>query len=394
MKKIIFVCVLLLIAGCTSYKKQSPIQPPLTSKNTIRVGVPGTLSGDLAPYGICVVRGCELAAEDINSKGGIIGKKLEIIPEDDQCRPELAVKAAVNLVKNDAQVIIGHLCSGSTIAANRIYKNAGLMVISPTSCNDDLTLSGKHPNFFRTIGYDDSQAKVMASFAKNNLNARRIALIHDKGDYGAGIIKRVRKNLIKSGGMEIVLFEGIDRNHRDYSKIVEKIKKSKADLTVWGGYHLDGSKIIGIIKEQGVSTKFFGCDGILNKGFINMAGKDSEGVYSTGPINTFNKNHLYNELILKHQKKYGEDPGVFIGNAYAALQMFAIAANKAGSLDLEELKKEMKSTFIETPIGEIKFDNNGDFLYREDGYTYKNGFGVFIVKNQKFSIVRNDYTNL
>jgi branched-chain amino acid transport system substrate-binding protein len=386
MKKTFIVIVLVLLAGCVS-NKQEPYQALLQVQDTIKVGVVVTLSGDLAPYGVSIVRGCELAAEDINANGGILGKQLEIIKKDDRCRPDVAVKAAVSVVNKGADVIIGHLCSNSTMAANKIYKDAGLMVISPSSCNDDLTLSGRHPNFFRTIGYDDSQAQVMAAFAKHNLNARKVAIIHDRGAYGSEIMDRVRNNLIDLGGIQIVLFKGVDLNPGGYAKIAEAIKESNADLTIWGGYHIDGSKIVRSIKKRNVNTRFFGCDGILDDKFIRLAGSQSEGVYSTGPINTFETNALYKKIAVRHQKKYRNDMGTFTGNAYSALQMFALAANRAGSLDLEILRKEIRTAFVKTPVGEIRFDDNGDVLHREDDYVYRNGFAVFVVENQKFNLV-------
>lgn len=392
MKKTIIILIACLLAACTStHKRQKDSTYYLNSEDIIRVGVVVPLSGELSPYGISVVRGCEIAAEDINSEGGVLGKKIEIITEDDQCRPEVAVKAASKIVNDGANVIVGHLCSGSTIAANRIYKDSGLMVISPSSCNDSLTLSGKHPNFFRTIGYDDSQAQVIASFAHKNLKARKVALIHDNGDYGSGLLKRVRDHLVELDDLEIALFEAVEKNQSGYSKIVDKIIKKEADLTIWGGYHFDGSKIVNFLHEKQANTIFFGCDGILTDKFISFSGSTSEGVFSTGPINTFDTNSMYKKMAVKYQKKYWEEPGVFTANAYAALQMFASTANKVGSLDLEKLATGIKSTFVETPIGTIKFDNNGDFFYQEDGYAYKNGFGVFLVENGKFKVLKKDY---
>ncbi|MCK5098713.1 MAG: ABC transporter substrate-binding protein, partial [Desulfobacteraceae bacterium] len=123
---------------------------PGFSGDTIKIGAGGVVSGDLAPYGISAVRGYELAIDDLNSKGGILGKKVELIIGDDVCKPEVAVNMAMKLVSDGAQMIAGHVCSGATLAANKIYKDANLLVVSPASTNDGLTFSGENPNFFRT----------------------------------------------------------------------------------------------------------------------------------------------------------------------------------------------------------------------------------------------------
>jgi hypothetical protein len=185
------------------------ITAPGFAGDTIKLGSGGVISGDLAPYGISAVRGVEIAIEDINAKGGILGKQIELLVGDDVCKPEVSVNMATKLVSDGAQMIVGHVCSGATIAANKIYKDAGLIVVSPASTNDDLTLKGEHPNFFRTISYDGAQAALMTSYVKNDLKVKTVALIHDKGDYGKGQMELARKLFEKLGGVEVVLFEGV-----------------------------------------------------------------------------------------------------------------------------------------------------------------------------------------
>ncbi len=354
------------------------ITAPGFAGDTIKIGSGGVISGDLAPYGISAVRGVEIAVEDLNAKGGILGKKVEILIGDDVCKPEVAVNMATKLVSDGAQMIVGHVCSGATIAANKIYKDAGLLVVSPASTNDDLTLKGEHPNFFRTISYDGAQADLMTSFAKNTLKAKKVALIHDKGDYGKGQMELAKKYFAQLGGVEIVLFEGVTTGAVDFSAIVQKIKRSKADVTMWGGYHSDASKIVGLIKKKRVKTTFFGGDGIIGDNFTTLAGKYSEGVYATGPNDTSN-NPLYKELTAKHQKKYSEDPGTFFHNAYACVQALAMAAEKAGSLDYDKMRAAMFEAKIQSPLGTIGFDKRGDVIGA--------GFSVYKVTNGKYQQV-------
>lgn len=360
---------LLLLIGITA---------PGFAGDTIKIGSGGVISGDLAPYGISAVRGVEIAIEDLNAKGGILGKQIELLIGDDVCKPEVAVNMATKLVSDGAQMIVGHVCSGATIAANKIYKDAGLIVVSPASTNDDLTLKGEHPNFFRTISYDGAQAALMTSFVKNVLKVKTVALIHDKGDYGKGQMELARKNFEKLGGVEVVLFEGVTTGAVDYSAIVQKIKRSKAELTMWGGYHSDASKIVGMIKKKKVDTIFMGADGIIGDNFVQLAGEYSEGVYATGPNDT-SSNPLYKELVIKHQKKYGEAPGTFFFNGYACVQALAAAAEKAGSLDYDKMRAAMFEIKVDSPLGPIGFDKNGDVIGA--------GFSVYQVKKGKYTQV-------
>ncbi len=348
---------------------------PGFSSDTIKIGYGGVISGDLAPYGISALRGVEIAVDDINAAGGILGKKIELLIGDDVCKPEIAVNMATKLVSDGAQMIVGHICSGSTIAANKIYKDAGLIVISPASTNDDLTLKGKHPNFFRTISYDGAQADLMASFVKNTLKAKKVALIHDKGDYGKGQMELARKYFEQLGGVEEVLFEGVTTGAVDFSAIVQKIKRSKADVTLWGGYHSDASKIVSLLTKKRVKTTFFGGDGIYGTEYIKLAGKYGKSTYATGPNDT-SGNPLFKEITAKHQEKFNEDPGTFFHNAYACVQALAGAAEAAGSLDYDKMKAALLKNKVESPLGTIGFDKNGDVIGA--------GFSVYQVQGEKY----------
>ncbi|MBC8441804.1 MAG: branched-chain amino acid ABC transporter substrate-binding protein [Deltaproteobacteria bacterium] len=363
------LAVALLLIGITA---------PGFAGDTIKIGSGGAITGGSAPYGLSAARGVEIAIEDLNAKGGILGKKIELLVGDDVCKPEVAVNMATKLVSDGAQMIVGHVCSGATIAANKIYKDAGLIVISPASTNDDLTLKAEHPNFFRTISYDGAKADLMTSFVKNNLKVKTVAMIHDKGDYDKGQMELVREYFEESGGIEVVLFEEVTTRTVDYTDIVQKIKRSNAELTMWGGYQSDASKIVDMIKNKKVDTIFFYAAGIIGDSFVTLAGKDFEGVYATGP-NDPSRNPLYKELTAKHKKKYGEAPGTFFYNGYACVQALAAAAEKAGSIDYDKMRAAMFEIKVDSPLGPIGFDKNGDVVGA--------GFSVYQFQNGKYTQV-------
>jgi branched-chain amino acid transport system substrate-binding protein len=329
--------------------------------DTIKFGVAGPHSGDLASYGLPSVNAAKLVIDQVNAKGGINGKKIELLIEDDVCKPEIATNTATKLVSEGAQVVLGHICSGATKSALPIYKNAGILVMSPSATSPELTYSGEYPNFFRTIAPDDLQAKTDVEFALNKLGYKKIAVIHDKGDYGKGFAEFAKSFLEKSGKAEVVLFEGVTPGAVDYSAIVQKIKKSGAEAVIFGGYHPEASKIVGMIKKKRLKTTFISDDGVKDNTFIKVAGADAEGVYASGPKDT-TANPLSKTAVAEHKKVFNADPGAFYENAYSATLAMVNAIQKAGSTDLAALKKALQTEKVDTPLGNIYFDEKGDAI--------------------------------
>jgi len=345
------------------------------SADTIKFGVAGAHSGDLASYGLPSVNAAKIVIEKVNANGGINGKMIELLVEDDVCKPEVATNTATKLVSEGVDVVLGHICSGATKAALPIYKNAGVLVMSPSATNPELTQSGEYPNFARTIAPDDAQAKVDVEFALNKLGYTKIAVVHDKGDYGKGFAEFAKKFLDESGKAEVVLFEGVTPGAVDYSAIVQKIKQSGAEAVMFGGYHPEASKIIGMMRKKRLKTDFISDDGVKDNTFIKVAGKDAEGAYASGPMDT-SKNPLSIQAVEEHKKMFGTDPGAFFENAYSATLAMLNAIEKADSTDLEALKKVLQTEKVDTPIGNIYFDEKGDAI----GV----GFSVYQVQNGEF----------
>ncbi len=341
------------------------------AQDTLKIGVAGAHSGDLASYGISGLNGVKLAVAEINAKGGVLGKQLEIIAEDDVCKPEVATNTATKLVSQKVPVVIGHICSGATKAALGIYKDAKILAISPSATNPDLTQSGDYPNFYRTIASDDAQAKLEVDFALNSLKFKKIAVLHDKGDYGKGLAEFAKSFLEKEKSAEVVLYEGITPGAVDYSAVIQKIKHSGAEAVIFGGYHPEASKIVMGMRKKKMKTVLISDDGVKDDTFIKVAGEYAEGVYATGPKDT-SKNPLAVAANEAHKKEFGSDPGAFFLNAYAATLAIANAIQKAGSTDYDALSKTLKSEYVETPIGKISFDARGDAIGA--------GFSVYQVK--------------
>jgi len=369
------VIVALMIAAFTVFM----VSGTVLAADTIKLGVAGAHSGDLASYGIPSVKAAELVVKECNANGGILGKKVELLVEDDVCKPEVATNTATKLVSEGADVVMGHICSGATKAALPIYKDAGIICISPSATNPPLTQSGDYPNFYRTIASDDAQARLEVDYALDVLKAKKIAIIHDKGDYGKGLAQFAKEFLEEDQRAEVVLYEGVTPGAVDYSAVVQKIRHKKADAVIFGGYHPEASKIVMQMRKKRMKTYFISDDGVKDDTFIKVAGKYAEGVFATGPRDT-SSNPLAIAANAAHQKEYGADPGAFFLNAYAATQALLKAIENAGSTDYDAIEKALKTKYVETPLGKIKFDDKGDAI----GI----GFAMYQVKNGVYEEIK------
>ena len=367
----------LFIFSCAKQEetKQEEAAPAEKVLEPIKIGVAGVHSGDLASYGLPTVKAAELVAEHRNAMCGINGRKIQLIVEDDVCKPEVATNTATKLVGDGVNVVLGHICSGATKTALGIYKESKIVAMSPSATNPALTQSGDYPNFFRTIASDDAQAKLEVDFALNVLKLKKIAVLHDKQDYGKGLAEFAKGFIENDPNGEVVLYEGITPGAVDYSAVVQKVKQSGAEAVIYGGYHPEASKIITLMRKKAMDTIFISDDGVKDDTFIKVAGEFAEGVYATGPRDT-SKNPLAIEAINAHKAKYGEDPGAFFLNAYAAALALVNALEKSCSTEYDDIVKALRTEYVATPLGIIRFDEKGDAI----GV----GFAMYQVQNGKY----------
>ena len=350
---------------------------PAFAADTIRIGVPGAHTGDLASYGLPSLNAARLAADEVNAKGGVLGMQVEIVPQDDQCKPEMATNAANKLISDQVNAVMGHICSGPAKATQSIYTEAKMITVSPSATSPELT-GGNAPFFFRTIARDDQQAHLGAAYALNKLGAKKIALLHDKGDYGKGYIDFSKEFIEKDGRAQVVLYEGITVGAVDYSAIIQKLRQSGADLVMFGGYHPEASKLVQQMRKKRIKTPFLSDDGVKDEQFIKVAGKDAEGVLASGPkdVTSVPMNKSARDA---HVKTYNTQPGAFFDNGYAATQALLAAMQSAGTAtDPDKIAAALRENYVETPLGKIKFDQQGD----AEGI----GFDIYVVKDGKFVV--------
>lgn len=350
MKKCLFgfaLGILTLVAGAS-----------VQAAEPIRIGVQGAHSGDLASYGVPSLNAVKLVVEEVNANGGVNGRMVEVIAQDDQCKPEMATSAATKLISDKVDVVVGPICSGPTTASLPLFQNAGLIAVSPTATTPALTEEGKNPLFFRTVAKDNAQARLTSDFMLNKLKAKKIAYLHDNGDYGKGFADYNRE-LMEKGGAETVLFEAVTPDAVDFTAVVRKLRRAKPDIVVFGGYQPVASKLVQQMRRDRLDTPFLGPDGVKDETFLKMTGKDSEGVYASYPKDTTTLEQ-YEKARQAHLKAYGAEPGFGYYNAYAATEALLDAIQKTNSTDAKILDEALRKNFVSTPLGDIKFNDKGD----------------------------------
>jgi branched-chain amino acid transport system substrate-binding protein len=323
----------------------------------IKMAVAGPITGPNAAFGAQLKNGTDQAVEDINAAGGILGQKITTSYGDDASDPKQGVSVANKLSGDGVKFVIGHFNSGVTMPASQVYQENGMLEITPSATNPQITERGMW-NVFRTCGRDDQQGAVAAAYILKHFKGKKIAIVHDKTTYGKGLADETKKALNKGGDKE-VLYEGINIGEKDYSALVSKIKQSGADLVYWGGLHTEGGLITRQMRDQGVKAPLMGGDGITSEEFASIGGPAVEGTLMTyGPDPRNNPNAK--DAVAKFRAKKFE-PEAYTLYSYAAVQILKQAAESAKSLDTKKIAEKMHSGMkFKTVLGEISYNKKGD----------------------------------
>lgn len=351
-----------LLAGCVALAMSH-----MALAKDIRIAVVGALTGPVAQYGEQEFTGARQAVADINAKGGVNGDKLIIKEYDDACDPKQAVAVANQVVNDHIHYVIGHLCSSSTQPASDIYEDEGVLMITPAATAPELTERG-YKLILRTTGLDSDQAKTAVHYILQQAQAKNIAIIHDKQQYGEGLARAVQEGL-KQGNANVVIFDGITAGNKDFSTLIARLKKDNVDFVYYGGYYPEMGQILRQARDAGLKTVFMGPEGVANVSLSNIAGAASEGMLTTKPKDY--DHEPANQSIVNAIKATKNDPsGAFVWTTYAAVQTLASALENSGSDDPLALADYLKAKGASTVIGDIHWDQKGDLKDFE--------FGVFV----------------
>jgi branched-chain amino acid transport system substrate-binding protein len=342
---------------------------------TIKIGVPVPLSGGNAKMGDDIAKAATLAAEEWNAKGGVLGRKLEIVSFDDACDAQASVTAAHKLIDAGVVAVAGGYCSSAAIPASAVYHDASVAFVADASSNPKLTDQG-FENVFRVIGRDDQQGPYAAGFMTKTLKAKRIAIIHDNTVYAKGLADATKAALEGMSGVQIVFFDAVTPGEKDFSAVLTKVKSLNPEATYYTGYYPEGGLVAKQFKDLGVSGKFLAGDANNDPTFISEAGNASEGVFVTSTPLPQDQSTAA-AFIDRYKKRWNQDPGPYSALEYDAVNVVIDAIRRAKVTDRAAIVKTIAATRdYRGATGTINFDKKGDrasVLYI-----------TYIIKNGKF----------
>ena len=342
-------------------------------QDTIKIGLAAVQSGSDAQIGATMLYGSQIAIDEWNARGGVLGKQIETISLDDEGNAQKANTVAHNLVDDGVVAVLGHLNSNCTIPASIVYNEGKVLQITPGSTNPKYTEQG-FPDAFRICGRDDQQGPVAGKFMHDVLKLNKIAILHNKTAYGEGLATEVKKTFESLGG-QVTMFQGIGKDESDFSANISVIEGSGAEGFFWGGMYDQGGPLLVKMRQTGVNLPFVTGDGCFAQPFIDTIGANAANVYLS-----FGKDYHQNpaaQLFLKsYNDKYHQDVGAYSVYGYDAANVLLTAIAQAQSTDADKVAAVMKSRSFDTILGKIEFDAKGDVK--------GSGFVMWTIKDGKF----------
>ena len=329
---------------------------------TVKIGLMAPLTGAWASEGQEMRNNVELLAAELNAKGGVGGKQIEIVVDDDGGDPRTASLAAQRLTTKGVVAVIGTYGSAVTEASQNIFDEAEIVQVANGSTAVRLT-EKKLANFFRTCPRDDEQGKVGAAALKK-LGAKKIALLHDNSAYSKGLADEIN-GLLKKEGLNVVFFDALTPKEQDYSAILTKLKGAGPDVVFFTGYYPEAGLLLKQKKQMGWKVPFIGGDAINNPDLVKIAGKDAaEGfMFLSPPVPKDLDTAESKAYLAAYQKKFGTAPssiyGVLAGDGF---RVVAKAIEGAKSAKGADVSKYLKTQLKDFPgfTGKIAFNDKGD----------------------------------
>jgi branched-chain amino acid transport system substrate-binding protein len=358
-----------------------------SAQEVVKIGHVAPISGPSSHLGKDNENGARMAVEELNAKGFMInGKKvtLQLQMEDDAADPKQGTAVAQKLVDAKVKGVIGHLNSGTTVPASRIYYNAGIPQISPSATTPQYTKQG-FGSAFRVVANDNKLGGTLGRYAAGTLQAKNIAVIDDRSAYGQGVADEFVKGA-KGPGVKIVGKEFTTPAATDFTAILTSIKAKKPDLIFFGGMDSVGGPMLKQMKALGIDAKFMGGDGVCTESLARLAGDGlGEGKVTCAEAGGVkgDQEKVMADFQARYKKKYNSDVQLYAPYVYDAVMTMAMAMQAAKSSDPKVYLPELKKIKYQGVTGLIQFDDKGDI---KDGaltlFTYKGG------KKTKMDVVR------
>jgi branched-chain amino acid transport system substrate-binding protein len=353
----------LLTAGLASLSSMAMAQ------ETIKIGVIEPLTGSVAYNGLASLNGAKLAVERRNAAGGVLGRKIELVVEDGQCRPANSVNAAEKLIQRDKVVALqGAFCSSATAAVMPVAEKYKVPLLTGVSSKADLTEKGLQ-YFFRSAETDRLMSKTFSKILAEKLQLKSVAYIGVNDDWGRGGVEDFSKDL-EGLGVKTVMKEYFDHGATDFYTLLTKLRASKADGVFVAAETQDGSILVKQFKEMGLQTKIFGVGSWATADFIGLTGAASEGIYAAVPYASSLPGERNKAFVDLYATAFKEKPGKYGAAGYNAMNILMDAIARAGKTEPDAIRDALRKTDYQAPNGRYRFTDKGE------GY----GFDVVLVQ--------------
>lgn len=345
----IIISAIIFSFGCV--KKEEPKE--------IKIGATFPLTGEVASYGQKAKRGIEMAVEDQNVKGGLLGRQIVVDFQDDRNDKKEAVGIMTKFATIDkVPVVFGSAGSGVSLAIAPIANRNKVILISPISSSSKLSTEGGD-FFFRTVPADDLQAEVLSRWVFES-GAKRVAIVYTNNSWGKPLSEGFQQKFETLGG-QVLASEGVQENTADFRTIITKLQEiGKLDAVVSPTYPKEGGIFVRQVKELGLNIPLFGGDNWGSPEFRNIAGDAAEGVFYTAPSKSTSP--AFKDFAQRYKAKYGEEPDVFGAYSYDAAMSIIKAIEKIGATDSSKIREALLGVSFTGVSGEIAFRSNGDLL--------------------------------
>jgi len=359
MKSAIAAAVTLVLFGCGKGGDKKAATP--ADGLEVKIGHVAPLTGPIAHLGKDNENGARLAIEEINKSGLTIdGKKvvLTLVPEDDAEDPKTATQVAQKLVDAKVAGVVGHLNSGTSIPASKIYSDAGITQVSPSATNPDYTKQG-FKTTYRLVATDAQQGPALANYVINTLKAKTVAIIDDSTQYGKGLADEFEKT-IKAAGVKVVTREASNNKATDFKAILTKVKGSKPDVIMYGGMDATGGPLTKQAAELGIKAKVVGGDGMCTEKLAELAGDAVINVTCSEAGMALSKMAQGADFQKRYKERFNTDVQIYAPFTYDAVYVLVDSMKRANSADPAKILAVMPDTKMNGLVGNIAFDNKGD----------------------------------
>ncbi len=317
----------------------------LRAQDTIKVGEYASLTGKEASFGQQSHKGLTLAIEELNAAGGVLGKKLELITEDNQTKPGESATAVKKLISRDKVVaLIGEVASGRSLEAAPIAQAAKIPMIAPAATNPKVTQTGNY--IFRVCFIDPFQGTVMAKFAQTDLKAKKVAVLSSVSNaYSVGLAKFFKETFTANGGI-IVSEKNFSEGDKDFRAQLTAVKAAGADAVFVPSYYTEAALIARQARDLGINVPFFGGDGWVADQLLEIGGEALNGCYYSTHFSPENQDSVVQAFVKKFKARWGanENPDAFAALGYDAAYVLVDAIKRAGSTEGPKLRDALAAT--------------------------------------------------